>query len=123
MVIKCYATVPESESEKVYELLNSLFSSRLKALELELKYRPFYNSIFILNIILYIMKNLILIAIFCGITLSEDVSREENVKVLNQNNFSQTVDNNKYILVEFCKYCFANIHSMFFIIRFSCLKF
>jgi len=51
---------------------------------------------------------LLVIALFCGTSLAEEVKREENVLVLNKNNFDETVNNNNYVLVEFCKYLFIH---------------
>jgi hypothetical protein len=50
------------------------------------------------------MKIHLLIALFCGISFAEDIKREENVLVLNKNNFEELVNNNNYVLVEFCEY-------------------
>jgi hypothetical protein len=49
-------------------------------------------------------RHLIIIAIFCGLSFAEAIKREKNVLVLNKNNFDEVVNNNKYVLVEFCKY-------------------
>ena len=48
------------------------------------------------------MRSLVLLLALVGLCLA-DYEVEENVIVLTNENFKQTVDSTEYILVEFCK--------------------
>lgn len=53
------------------------------------------------------MNNLVKILLFClvcKLSLAADIEEEEDVLVLNDDNFDQAVKENTYVLVEFCKY-------------------
>lgn len=52
------------------------------------------------------MKINILLFITCSISCSfaSDIKTEENVLVLNKENFDTALNSNEYVLVEFCKY-------------------
>lgn len=38
-------------------------------------------------------------------TFAEEIKLDEGVLVLTEQNFDQAITDNKYVLVEFCKYC------------------
>lgn len=46
---------------------------------------------------------LLVISLIVGISCAEDIKREENVLVLNKNNFEEAIAN-EFVLVEFCTY-------------------
>ena len=46
---------------------------------------------------------LLVITFAVGISFAEDIKREENVLVLNKNNFEEAIAN-EFVLVEFCTY-------------------
>ena len=81
----------------------------MRKCKLVVKFNTF-NNISYLNRFCFIYKRIetkmnsyiLLITTFSiGISFAEDIKREENVLVLNKNNFEETINNNNYILVEF----------------------
>ena len=50
------------------------------------------------------MKFVLLACLVAGIVQADDIKREENVLVLTKDNFDSAIADNKFLLVEFCKY-------------------
>jgi len=46
----------------------------------------------------------IALCVISSLVIAEEVTEEEGVIVLTESNFDKVVDDNQYILVEFCKY-------------------
>ena len=49
------------------------------------------------------MRTAILLLALFGLTLAAEIETEENVLVLTNDNFQQALDDNQYLLVEFCE--------------------
>ena len=49
------------------------------------------------------MHTTVLLLALCGLALAAEIETEENVLVLTSENFQQALEENQYLLVEFCK--------------------
>jgi hypothetical protein len=50
------------------------------------------------------MHRLLVVLCLVGASLAADIEKDEGVLVLTKDNFKQAIEENPYILVEFCEY-------------------
>lgn len=55
---------------------------------------------------MWLLNTLVVLSVFGAIYCDADVKTEDGVLVLTTDNFKSVIENNEFVLVEFCKYMF-----------------